>query len=483
MRFLRRSLVGLFLLSLAIGLLAYAGQTIRDALQSRWAEENRPRPARERIFSANVIPYQPGAVTPFISAFGEVRSRRTLELRTKSSGTVVELAGSFEEGGTVNSGQLLLRVDPADARASLEVALADLAEAEATLREAVLAQSLAVEDVAAAREQLALREQALDRQNSLRELGVGTEAEVETAALAETAAAQTVLSRRQALAQAEARVDQAEISLSRRRIARKEAERRLADTELYAEFSGTLSVVSVVQGGLVQANERVARLVDPEALEVAFRVSIAEYARLLDESGGLIAADVEVTLDVLGVDLTTTGRINRESAGVETGQTGRLLFAQLRQVKGFRPGDFVSVRIKEPELTYVATLPATAIDSENTVLVIGDQDRLEVAEVNLLRRQGDSVIVRAPDLNGREIVSERSPLLGAGIKVRPVRTQDADVPDEPEMVALTDERRAKLVAFIESNRRMPAEAKARILERLSQSEVPAEMLARIESRM
>ena len=483
MRFLRRSLVSLFLLSLAVGLLVYAGQSLREALESRWAEQTGPRPARERIFSANVITFRPGVVTPVMTVFGEVRSRRTLELRARSAGSVVELADSFEEGGSVNAGQLLLRVDPVDAEAALEVALADLAEAEAALREAVSGLSLAGEDVAAAREQLALREQALTRRQQLSERGVGTAAAVETAALAEVAAKQAVLSRRQALAQAEARVDQAETSLLRRRIARNEAERRLADTELYAEFSGTLSEVGVVEGGLVQANERVAKLVDPDALEVVFRVSVAEYARLLNESGALIPADVEVTLDVLGVDLTTLGRIGRESAGVETGQTGRLLFAQLQQATGFRPGDFVSVRIREPDLSLVATLPATAVDSSNSVLVVGDGDRLQVAEVSLLRRQGDSVIVRAPDLVGRDIVAERSPLLGAGIRVRPVRAQNATIPDEPEMVELTDERRAKLVEFIEGNRRMPAEVKARILERLSQRQVPAEILIAVVDRL
>jgi len=483
MRFLRRSLVGLFLLSLAFGLLAYAGQSIRDALQTRWAEENRPRPARERVFSANVITYESGTATPIMTVFGEVRSRRTLELRVRSAGTVVELAESFEEGGRVRAGELLLRVDPSDAQAALDVAMADLAEAEAELREAAAGLGISRENVEAARDQLALREQALERQKSLMERGVGTEAAAETAALAETAAKQTVLSRRQALAQAEARVEQAKTSLSRYRIALSEAERRLAETELHAGFSGTLSAVNVVQGGLVQTNERVARLVDPEALEVAFRVSITEYLRLLGGSGVLIPAQVDVTLDVLGYDLTTNGRISRESANVEQGQTGRLLFAQLERATGFRPGDFVTVRIREPELESVAILPATAIDSANSVLVVGEDDRLQVAEVSLLRRQGDKVMVRARDLDGREIVSERSPLLGAGIRIRPVRPENARVPDETEMVELTDERRARLVAFIEGNRRMPAEAKARILDRLSQKRVPADMVARIESRM
>ena len=483
MRFLRRSLVGLFLLSLTLGLLAYAGQSIRASLEQRWAQEDRVRPARERIFAVNVIPYEPGVLTPVMTSYGEVRSRRTLDVRATAGGTVIALSEAFEDGGQVAAGELLLKVDPSDAQSALDVAGTDVSEADAELREAVAALELAEDDVASAREQLGLRAQALERQRNLQTRGVGTEAAVETAALAEAGAKQAVLSRRQALAQAEARVDQAETSVARRKISLAEAERRLAETELYAEFSGTLSEVAVVEGGLVQNNERLAQLIDADALEVAFRVSTTEYARLLDETGKLIGSEVEVTLDVLGADLTTKGRITRESAAVGDGQTGRQLFARLETTKGFRPGDFVSVQVREPDLQFVASLPSLAVDAANTVLVLGDEDRLEVAQVSVLRRQGDNVIVRARDLQGREIVSERSPLLGAGIKVRPLRANDASVPEAPAMVELTAERRAKLVAFVEGNTRMPADAKERVLAQLAKPQVSEQVVKRIESRM
>lgn len=483
MRFLRRSLVGLFLLSVTLGVLAYAAQTVRGALETRWAEEDRARPARERVFAVNILPFTPGDITPVMTSFGEVRSTRTLEVRATAGGTVVALADAFEDGGQVRAGALLLQVDPSDAQSALDVAKTDVAEAEAELREAIAALELAGDDVASAREQLALRSQALERQRNLQTRGVGTEAAVETAALAEAAAKQAVLSRRQALAQAEARVEQAETSLARRRIAEAEAERRLAETEIYAEFSGTLSDVAVVKGGLVQNNERLAQLVDPAALEVAFRVSTTEYARLLDDAGRLIGAEVEVTLDVLGIDLTTAGVIGRESANVGDGQTGRQLFARIERAQGFRPGDFVTVQVREPTLRSVALLPAAAVDAAGTVLLLGDDDRLEVATVDLLRRQGDDVIVRAPDLGGREFVAERSPLLGAGIKVRPIRPDDGTAPQAPAMVELSEERRAKLVAFVEGNDRMPEEAKKRVLAQLSQPQVPAQTVERIEARM
>jgi hypothetical protein len=188
-------------------------------------------------------------------------------------------------------------------------------------------------------------------------------------------------------------------------------------------------------------------------------------------------------LDVFGTNLTATGTLSRAGAAVGDGQTGRQLFATLGSAPGFRPGDFVTVQIEEPPLENVARLPASALNAANEVLVIAEEDRLEVVPVDLLRRQGDDVLIRARGLQGREVVAERTPLLGAGIKVRPLRDAGQATPEEPEMVELTEERRARLTAFVQSNTRMPEEARQRILQQLSQGTVPAQVVERIESRM
>lgn len=483
MRFLRQSLTGLFLISLTLGLLVFAGQLVYDAVQDRLNREARVPPVRERIFAVNVVPYQVETIEPTLTAFGTVESRRTLDVRASAAGTIVELADNFEEGGRVEAGQLMVRVDPSDAQWALDRAKSEMLDAEAEAREADRGLVLAGDELAAAQEQAELRERAFQRQKDLEERGVGTAAAVETAELAASSARAAVLSRRQAVAQAEARVDQAATRIARTQIALDEAERRLAETEIFAEFSGTLTDVTIGEGGLVSVNERLAQLIDPDALEVAFRVSTSQYARLLDDAGRLRPAAVTVTLDVFGTDLSAKAVLSRDSAAVGEGQTGRLIFARLVEARGFKPGDFVSVQVSEPPLEFVARLPSSALDAANKVLVLGDEDRLEEVEVNLLRRQGDDVIVRARGLRDREIVAERTPLLGAGIKVRPLRGPDARVPEEPEMLELTEERRAKLVAFVEGNSFIPDEAKQRILTQLSKDKVPAQMVQRIESRM
>ena len=484
MRFLGRALSGVVLLALTLALLAWAGVTVREASQERLGRENRPRPARERVFAVNVIPAMPETISPVMAAFGEIQSRRTLEIRATAGGTIIEAAEGFEDGGRVKAGDLLFRVDPAEARSRLSRVLADKAEAEAETRNSKNALDLTQDELAAAKGQVELRSAALTRQNDLRERGVGTDAAVENAALALSSAEASVLSRRQALANAQSRLDLSRTRLDRFGIEIEDAERALGDTEVYAEFDGTLSGTSVVRGGVVNVGERVATLIDANNLEVAFRVSSSQYSRLLNDAGFLINLPVTVSLDVLGFDLSSAGKITRESASVGEGQTGRLLFASVEGGKGLRTGDFVTVGVQEPEIRFVVRVPATAVSADGAVLVVGAEDRLEELNVEVMRRQGDDVLIRARELAGRDIVAERSPLIGTGIKVRPLRPGAAgEAPAPPATVKLDDERRAKLIAFVEANKRMPDAVKERILGQLKQPEVPADMVERLEGRM
>ncbi|WP_372886964.1 efflux RND transporter periplasmic adaptor subunit [Shimia sp.] len=485
MRFLRQSLTGLFLLAVTVALLLVAGQMILGAFSERLARDSRPPQGRERVFAVNVEIAHPETIRPELVAFGEMRSRRSLDVRAKASGTIVYLSPDFVDGGMVAEGDLLLRVDPVPAEFSRQRARNDLSDAEAEQRDAGRDLELALAELDAAQQQAALRQKALDRQSDLFERGVGTTAAVETAELAVASANQAVVARRKAVAAAQARIDQAVTRLERARIALAEAERALAETAIHAGFGGTLSDVSVVKGRLVSQNEKVATLIDAGALEVVFRVSTAQYARLLDDQGRLQGAEVIVALDVMGEDLTATGVVTREAAVVEEGETGRRIFARLDAPRGLKPGDFVTVRVRETALAEAVSLPATALDAQGRVLVVDADNRLEAVPVTLLRRQEDRVLVAGDAIAGRSVVTRLTPLLGPGVRVRPLISgaAGADEPPGPEMVALDDALRARLIAAVEANTRMPAENKARLLDTLAQPEVPAPLLERLRSRV
>ena len=115
--------------------------------------------------------------------------------------------------------------------------------------------------------------------------------------------------------------------------------------------------------------------------------------------------------------------------------------------------------------------------------MVGEDERLKEAEVQLVRRQGNDVLVRSRELRDAKVVAERSPVLGAGIKVRVLLAEGEDEPVAPSTIKLDPERRAKLIAFVEGNKYIPKDAKNRILDQLKKPEVPSAVVERLEKRI
>jgi len=427
MRFMIRGLFGLFLATVTAALILAAVTVVMSALKDDPSSAQHGSGSRERIFAVNVAKVVPITATPVIETFGEVISGRTLELRAASNGALVQMSDNFREGGVVEQDELLFQTDPATASANAKLSQAALDDANAELTEANEALGLAGDELVAAKHQYALRQQVLKRQTSLRERGIGTETALETAALAVSAAEQATLVKRQALANAKARINRAKIDLSRSHINYTEAVRVLAETAITAKFDGVLSDVTGDLGALVNAGERLAKLIDPNALEVAFRISNADFNHIT--SNGQPIGQAKVAVRFVGINAEIPAIIDRVSAAVGEGQTGRELYASLDvdKLATVRPGDFVSVRLEESALDNVAILPATAVSAAGEVMVLGQGDRLEVLNVKVLRKQGDAVIVAIGKLLGREVVLDRAPQLGAGIKVDPRRTDNTSL--------------------------------------------------------
>lgn len=498
MNFHTRSLTGLFLFALTLGILLLAAGQILWAVREAQNDSSATRTPRERMYSVNVDTLVSETAVPVITSFGTLKSWRSLELRASTAGSLVELAPEFRDGGVVTAGQMLFQIDPSKLETTVALAEADLADANAEVAEAASALILAQAEVDAAAAQLALRKQALERQQDLRDRVVNTDADVEAAVLAHSAAEQTMIGRQQSYAQAEARISSSAIALDRREIALGEARRALAETTLTAPFDGVMSDVTAVLGRLVSTNEKLGELIDPSALEVAFRVSNTQFARLLDDEGQLRRSKVLLILAHGNTRTEVDGKIERAGAEVGVGQIGRIIYAKIlgTDTSLLRPGDFLTVEIPESALDNVAIIPASAATSDGRILLLGEGDRLEEVTVKILRRQGDDIIVADAPFD-RTYVIERSPQIGVGIQVQPIEPvspKDAAAaaaaaavaaapPAEPETIVLDDERRAKIIAFVEANESMAAESKERVLGELALPEVSLDLVARFESKM
>lgn len=489
MRFLIRGIAGIMMLAATAGMIAFGVLVLMEARESD--DGHRRRGGEERSFVVNVATLEQTTVNPKIVAYGEIRSWRSLELRSSAGGRLVDISPVFRDGAAVRAGDLLFLIDPAEATARLADARAAHADAEAETAEADEAVILAEMEHGAALRQRDLRRQALTRQRQLLAKGFATEASVEEAELTLASAEQAVLGRAQALIVARKRVERSAFGVTRAQIALDDAVRIASETRVAAPFDGLLSEVDAVLGRLVTANEKLGVLIDPTALEAVFRVSNAQFARLIDEEGALRQAAVTVTLDLGDLPVSVTGTVERAAAVVAQGQSGRLVYAKLDAGSStiLRPGDFITATIEEPALQDVAVVPAAAVTADGRILLVDAESRVSERAVRILRRQGDSLIVAGVPYGARYI-TERQPQLGPGVKVRPA-DQAPDAPPRPEsggggvdeLIAISDERRKALIAFVESNRHMPEDRKASLLQLLNQPEVPKRTIERLEARM
>jgi len=418
MRFLRRSLIGtIIVLALAAGALSFGVSKFSDA-REKAAVERPKRPAPERVYTIRDQILEPVTVTPVMTAYGTVEAGRILELRAAQPGRVIDIAGSFREGSAVENGALLLRIDPATTRSREADAQNTLADARSRESQAVQAVALAEAELSAAQTQFNLRRDALRRRVDLANRGLVAKTAVEADQLALASAEQSVITRRQALANARKQVEQARLAIQRADITVSDTRRDVADTAVRAPFAGVLTEANAVLGRLVGTNETLGRVIDLAALEVAFRVSDAQFARLLGDDGALIPLKAMVSLS-LGERKITTGALLARIAAVTGAEGGRTIYATILSDgrTPLRPGDFVAVEVTELPLTQVAEIPARAATEDGLIYVIGEGNRLEEASVRILRRMKDTLVVADAPF-GKRIVAELRPQLGPGIKVQ-----------------------------------------------------------------
>ena len=376
-----------------------------------------PTPAVERVWTVRAQPVRFADHRPVLQLYGDLVAGRDVTLRPLVAGEVIEASRALVEGGRVAEGELMLRIDPFHYRIALRELSAQRQEADARRRE--LQSTLETERAMLRLDetQLELTRRDLARRERLLGSAAATEKALDDAKMAVAQHEAALAQRRQAIATLEARLVQQDAVIERLGAAIERAGRDVVNTELRAPFAGLVTEVTAAVGKHLGAGDPVARLIDESRIEIRFTLSDAEFGRLWQDD--LIGRDLEAHWRLGSTTFPIEGRVARIQSTIDPSSGGVEVYAEItanRNDAPLRPGAFVEVVLPDRLHEQVVDLPASALFHGDTVYAIAD-GRLLPRSVDLVADLGTRILVRGQLDAGEPIVTSRLAEIGPGLRV------------------------------------------------------------------
>ena len=339
----------------------------------------------------DVQPLTASRHTVTIAATGTVRPAVVVSLMPQVSGRVVRLTPGFKEGGFFKKGDLLFEIEDTDYRLNAEKIRSQVAQAEYNLARVSSQARVARQEW----EQIKLADKTPPNDLVLYKPQLKN-------AQAELAASRASL-------------EQALLDISR--------------TRIYAPFNCRVRSKSIAPGQYVRTGSQVATLVGTDAAEIIVPVSLddlpwLEIPRTAKDRG----AQARVSVRVGQETCTWQGAIDR-SLGEADSQSRMLRLAiEIPDPYGLGEGEprtielsdglFVDVALTGKDLDPVFALPTRALRHNETLWLMGSDNRLEIKPVQVLRREKDVVLVQGDIPEGAALVLTRLSGAVQGMKLR-----------------------------------------------------------------
>jgi RND family efflux transporter MFP subunit len=382
-----RKVMTLFVCLLILGV-GIAGATYFK----RTAPKARKRPPITMTPLVQVKRIYPGTHRVKVPAMGTVIPAREMILKAHVSGEIVAIRPEFVEGGILDEGDEILRIEPADYELKAVQKQSQVADATYALK-----LEMGYQDVAKREWELLKGSKpasAIDVELALRK------PHLEKA--------------RADLAAAEAELEQAMLDLAR--------------TKISAPFNAIIRTKSVEKGSYVSTQEQLAELVctDEYWIRVSIPVDRLKWISI-PKNAGEKGAKVRI-LYRNGSELP--GRVIKLMGDLEKeGRMARVLVC-VRDPFGLktpgrdRPpliiGEYVSIEMEGRQLDNIYAIPRTALRDNVSIWIAKDDGKLEIQDVNTVWRNAQTVLVRDGLKPGDRLIISNlpAPVDGMSVKVQ-----------------------------------------------------------------
>lgn len=379
--------------------------------------------AEERRVPVSYITTTPSEFRPSVEGYGTVFPARVWTAVAEVSGQIVYRNPAFVRGGFVAEGEVLVKIATDEHELALDRAAADLAGAEARLKEMQLSERTTSALLAIERESLALAEADLARATQLREKGTVAPAAMDERRRNTLAQQSKVQTHMNALELLPSQIAAAEHAVYAAEAAHDAAVIDVVRTVVRAPFDARVARIDIEIGQFVGAGTTMGVLDGAATAEIDVQVPQNELATLFDLAARapikvgdphrlaarvhLNTADNETRWDATVARLSDAVSEETRSVGVIVSVDAPYAAMEGRRRTLLVKGMFVRVELSAPPVTGVMLLPREAIQNGH-VIVAGANDRLVYAEVAPVFVTG-AIAVLAPGAlpAGTRIVTSR----------------------------------------------------------------------------
>ena len=376
------------LLSLAVIGAGLAGA----AYITRTAPKAQRRPPQKITPRVEVVRLQPDTHTVSVSAMGSVIAAREITLESQVAGEIVFIHPEFSEGGYLEKGSEVLRIDPQDYQLALTLAQARVKDAESKLK-------LMEEEAAAARDEWRTLYQGSDKDNS---------------------EPPPLLVKEPQLSAAKAMLiaEKAEVQKARLNLAR---------TRIRTPFNAIVRAKNVDIGSQVSGQDKLAELLGTDEYWIQAsipvdRLSWIKIPRTPAETGSKVRIFYRNADDRAGRVIKLLGTLETE------GRMARIL-VQVKDPLGLKTagesqlplliGEYVRIEIEGRQLQNVYRIPRAALRDDANLWIVSDDGKLDIRKVVIIWRDPQTVLLREGlEPGDRLIVSDLAgPIQGMPVQV------------------------------------------------------------------
>ncbi len=353
--------------------------------------QTKPVEGRERVWAVKTQTVEYITTTPHISAFGELRAHRQVDLRAMVAGEVLVTGDNFEDGARVKKGETLVEIDPFNYRAAVNDAKAQLTGSKALLTE----------------RQAGANQARLELQRAEKLFKKGTVSK------------KTLDDKRTDYTIKKARRTQQQSVVERHLVKLERVERDLHNTKVVAPFNAYVSKIAAREGRVLNLNDRVASLSGADEYEVVFNLSDEQYGRFLMRNAEIIGSALDVYWDIGGERLALKAVIERVGAQISQSTRGVDVFARIDGAipSNLRSGAFVTISLAAEPIDNVVSIPKDAVYGQGQVYLV-ENGRLQSTPLDDFIDLGDRLLVRSGLETGQTILLTRFNEAASGVAVK-----------------------------------------------------------------